>query len=219
MNCWGREPMRTLAILAQKGGSGKSTLAMSLAVAAERDGKRAAIFDLDPQASTTFWKDIRQSDHPAVASCQSARLGYLLKAAEEACDLAIIDAPPFSKDIAYEAAQLSDFILIPTKPAILDVMSMTKTLELVSHYRKQAAVVLTFCPVQGREVGDIEASIRKMGATVCPIRIHHRVAHPRAQQTGLTALELEPEGKAADELQRLYSYVCMNLWSVSRAAA
>lgn len=204
--------MRIVSLLAQKGGAGKTTLSTSLAVAAEHDGKRAAVFDLDPQASATFWKDTRASDSPAVASCQSVRLGHMLKAAEDHADLAIIDAPPFSKDIAYEAAQLSDFILIPTKPAVLDVMSMTKTLELVAHYRKPSAVVMTFCPVQGREVSDMEAAIRKLGATICPVRIHHRIAHPRAQQTGLTAQEFEPDGKAADELQRLYEYVCMNLW-------
>ena len=143
----------------------------------------------------------------------------MLKAAAEQADLAIIDAPPFAKDIAFEAAQQADFILIPTKPAVLDVMSMVKTLELVSHYGKPAAVVLTFCPVQGREVVEMEASIRKLGATVAPVRMHHRIAHPRAQQTGLTAQEFEPDGKAADEIQRLWVYARMNLWSRKHAAA
>ena len=142
----------------------------------------------------------------------------MLKAAAEQADLAIIDAPPFAKDIAFEAAQQADFILIPTKPAVLDVMSMVKTLELVSHYGKPAAVVLTFCPVQGREVVEMEASIRKLGATVAPVRMHHRIAHPRAQQTGLTAQEFEPDGKAADEIQRLWVYARMNLWSKRHAA-
>ena len=211
--------MKVLAIISQKGGCSKTTLAVSLAVAAEREGKKVAIFDLDPQASASFWKDTRQSDSPAVVSCQSIRLAQFLKAASEQADLAIIDAPPFAKDIAFEAAQQADFIMIPTKPAVLDVMSMVKTLELVSHYGKPAAVVLTFCPVQGREVVEMEASIRELGATVAPVRMHHRIAHPRAQQTGLTAQEFEPVGKAADEIQRLWVYARMNLWSRKHAAA
>ena len=205
--------MKVLAIISQKGGCSKTTLAVSLAVAAEREGKKVAIFDLDPQASASFWKDTRQSDSPAVVSCQSIRLAQMLNSASEQADLAIIDAPPFAKDIAFEAAQQADFILIPTKPAVLDVMSMVKTLELVSHYGKPAAVVLTFCPVQGREVVEMEASIKELGATVTPVRMHHRIAHPRAQQTGLTAQEFEPDGKAADEIQRLWLYARMNLWS------
>ena len=82
---------------------------------------------------------------------------HVLKAADETgCQLAIVDAPPFAKDIAYEAAQAADFILIPTRPAVLDVRAMTRTLELVRHYGKPSAVVLTFCPAQGSEIADTE---------------------------------------------------------------
>lgn len=205
--------MKTLAIISQKGGVGKTTIATALAVAAEAEGRQSAVFDLDPQASATFWKDMRAADAPAVASVAPARLGHMLKAvAESGCQLAVIDAPPFAKDIAYEAAQRADFILIPTRPAVLDVMAMTKTLELVKHYGKPAAVVLTFCPTQGgREIADTEEAVKSMGATLAPVRIHTRVSYPRAQQTGLTAQEFEPDGKAAQEIQQLYAYACMNL--------
>ena len=139
--------MKTLAIISQKGG----VVATALAVEAERAGRHTAVLDLDPQASATFWKDMREADTPAVVTVVPSRIGHILKAAgENGCDLAIIDAPPFAKDLAYEAAQQADFILIPTRPAVLDVMAMTKTLELVNHYSKPSAVVLTFCPPPGR---------------------------------------------------------------------
>lgn len=206
--------MKTLAIISQKGGVGKTTIATALAVAAENDGKSAAIFDLDPQASAAFWHDTRQSDTPAVVSIPPARLTHMLAAgAETGCNLAIIDAPPFAKDIAYEAAQQADFILIPTRPAVLDVMAMTRTLELVRHYGKPSAVVLTFCPIQGREVADTEDAIVQMGAALAPIRLHNRVAYSRAQQTGLTAQEFEPDGKAAEEIKQIYDYTCMHLYA------
>ena len=89
--------MKVLSIISQKGGCSKTTLAVSLAVAAERERKKTAVFDLDPQASASFWKDTRQSASPAVVSCQSSRLGQMLKAAAEQGDLAIIDAPPFAE--------------------------------------------------------------------------------------------------------------------------
>jgi chromosome partitioning protein len=206
--------MKTVAIISQKGGVGKTTVATALAVAAEAAGKSAAVFDLDPQASATFWRDTRRSATPAVVSIAPARLQHVLKAAAgSGCDLAIIDAPPFAKDIAYEAAQNADFILIPTRPAVLDVMAMTRTLELVRHYQRPSAVVLTFCPTQGREIADTEEAISQMGATLAPVRIHNRVAYSRAQQTGLTAQEFEPGGKAAEEIKQLYVYTCMHLYA------
>src|SRR3954471_3739385 len=154
--------MKTLAIISQKGGVGKTTLALALAVEACRNRKTAAVFDLDPQASAAFWKDVREADDPAVVALPPARLGHALQAAAETgCDLAIIDAPPFAKDIAFEAAQHADFILIPTKPATLDLMAVTRTLELVSHYNKPASVVLTFCPTRGVEIADTQAALVK----------------------------------------------------------
>src|SRR3546814_8251236 len=75
--------MKVLAILSQKGGVGKTTLATCLAVAAEQAGKVAAIIDLEPQATASFWKDVRQLDTPAVASIQPVRLPAMLKARSE----------------------------------------------------------------------------------------------------------------------------------------
>ena len=205
--------MKTVAIISQKGGVGKTTIATALAVAAETAGRQSAVFDLDPQASATFWKDMRKAEAPAVVSVMPSRLAHMLKAAEEGgCDLAFIDAPPFAKDYAFEAAQRADFILIPTRPAVLDIMAMTATLELVKQWAKPAAVVLTFCPTQGgREIADAEDTVQALGAKIAPVRIHTRVSFPRAQQTGQTAQEFEPEGKAAQEIQQLYEYTCMNV--------
>jgi chromosome partitioning protein len=47
--------MKTIALLTEKGGSGKSTIAVHLAVCAMRQGKTAAVIDLDPQGSAAHW--------------------------------------------------------------------------------------------------------------------------------------------------------------------
>lgn len=210
--------MKTLSIISQKGGVGKTTLATALAVEAGRGGKKTVVFDLDPQASASFWKDTRQDDLVAMTAIPAARLGHVLKAAADAgCDLAIIDTPPFSKDIAYEAAQHADFVLLPSRPAVLDVMAMSKTVELVRHYDKPFAAILTFCPPQGKEVEDTLEVIRELGAEICPVRIGNRIAYSRAQQTGRAAQEIEPDGKAAIEIKELYAYVCMHLYADEQA--
>jgi chromosome partitioning protein len=203
--------MKTLALISQKGGVSKTTLATALAVAASRDGKTVAIFDLDPQASAAFWQDTRGSDIPAVVAIPPSRLGHVLKAAGDSdCELAVIDTPPSAK--AFEAASHADFVLVPTRPAVLDVMAVSQTLELVKHYGRPYGVVLTFCPPAGREVEDTTAAIDQLGAALAPVRIGNRIAYSRAQQTGQTAQEIEPDGKAADEIKQLYAYACMHLW-------
>lgn len=215
--------MKTIAIMSQKGGVGKTTIATAMAVAGALAGKATAVFDLDPQGSAAFWKDTRSSETPAVVSVPPIRLAHMLKAAADAgTDLVVIDAPPVAKDIAFQAAEVADFILIPTKPAVLDLMAATETLKLIKRATeppKPSAVVLTFCPMQGRELVDTEEAIRQMGAQLAPVRIHNRVAYSRAQQTGLTALEFEPNGKAAHELKQLFAFVCMHVFASSLKVA
>ena len=205
--------MKTLAIISQKGGVGKTTLATCLAVAAEADGKQTALFDLDPQATASFWKDIRDQDTPAVASMHAVRLQSMQEAARETgADLVIIDGAAIARDVAFEAAKVADFVLIPSKAAVFDTMAMTHTIDVVRQCEKPSAVVLTFVPPVGAEISDAEMAVSELNSEMCPVLIGNRKAYFRAQSTGLAVQEFEPEGKAADEIARLYSYTCIQLY-------
>ena len=114
--------MKTIALIAQKGGTGKTTLALSLAVAAEQDGKQAVIIDLDPQATACKWSDRRQAETPVVVDAQAARLGKALKAAEDrGVDLVIVDTPARNADTSLEAAKLADLVVLPCRTQIYDL--------------------------------------------------------------------------------------------------
>jgi chromosome partitioning protein len=205
--------MKTLAILSQKGGVGKTTLATCLAVAAEADGKKVAIFDLDPQATASFWLDVRKSDHPAVVSIQTIRLKAVLNAASEAgTDLAIIDGAAVARDVAFEASLVADYVLIPTKTAVFDTMSMIHTINIVKQQNKPFSIVLTFVPPSGQETNDAVTAVSELNANICPVQIGNRKAYFRAQSEGKAVQEFEPNGKAADEIQRLYAYTCIKLY-------
>lgn len=208
----GEALLKIISVISQKGGVGKTTLATALAVEATRRAQQCLLLDLDPQASATFWNDNRGDDGPAVTAIPPARLEHVLKASEEAgADLVIIDTPPFAKDIAYDAAKLADFVLIPAKPAVLDIIAMTRTVDLIKAFSKRAAVVLTFCPPTGKEVGDAEEAVAQLGIALCPVRIGNRIAYSRAQQTGQVAQEYEALGKAAEEIKHLYDYTCIHI--------
>ena len=207
--------MKILSILSQKGGVGKTTLATCLAVAAEQDGKKTVIFDIDPQATACFWKDIREKEEPAVLSIQAVRLKAMLKAAEEAgTELAIIDGAAVARDLAYEAAVVSDYVLIPTKTAVFDTKSMLHTIDLVKQQNKAFSIILTFVPPVGREIEDAIDMAIGISADICPVLIGNRKDYFRAQSTGLVVQEYNMNCKAALEINNLYGFVQEKLFKI-----
>jgi chromosome partitioning protein len=209
--------MKTLAVISQKGGVGKTTIATALAVAAERHGKSVALFDLDPQVSACSWADRRKAaghgETPVVRDVNFNRLPHALDAMEKAgCDLVVLDCPPVHRDIAHEAMNAADLILIPTRAEAFDLRAMTQTVKLAQQIGKTPSVVLTFCPPTGAEVEQAHEIVQQLGAVLCGVDIHQRKAFARGQQEGQTAQEYEPSGKAADEIQRLYAYTAIALY-------
>lgn len=201
--------MKTIAILSQKGGAGKTTLALHLAVASEMMGKSSAVIDLDPQASATGWKDSRQMETPAIVSTQPARLTQVLKTAEGAgAKLAIIDTAPHAESASLAAARAADFILIPCRPAILDLRAIAATVDIARLAGKPACVVLNTVAPRGSQAEDAATAIKQYGLDVCPVHIGQRASYMHSLTLGQTALEYEPEGKATEEINKLYKWLC-----------
>lgn len=204
--------MKTVAIISRKGGAGKTTLTVHLAVAACIGGKETAIIDLDPQASAAGWGDSRKQETPAVVSAQAARLPKVLEAAvNNGADLAIIDTAPHSETAALAAIRAADLILIPCRPAILDLRAIGDTIDLVNLASKTATVVLNAVPPRGSLADEAVEAIAPLGVSIAPIRIGQRAAFVHSLTAGQTAQEYEPEGKAAEEIQQVYKWMCKQL--------
>lgn len=201
--------MKTLVILSQKGGAGKTTLAIHLAVAAERSGRTAVIIDLDPQASATSWKDSREGESPTVVSAQASRLAAVHEVARKGgADLAIIDTAPHSESAALAAARIADLILIPCRPAILDLRAISNTIDLARIAGKPVTVVLNSVPPRGSLSEEATAAVSGYGVGVAPIQLGQRAAFMHALTGGQAAQEYEPSGKAAEEAKHLYMWIC-----------
>ena len=51
-------------------------------------------------------------------------------------------------------------------------------------------------------------SVQDYGLDACPLHIADRAAFRHAAAEGKTAMEIEPDGKAADEVRQLYKWTC-----------
>jgi chromosome partitioning protein len=201
--------MKTIAVLSQKGGSGKTTIALHLAVASALSGKNTAIIDLDPQASAARWGDRRETELPVVISAQAARLGKEIDRVRDlGGEFLIIDTAPHSDSAALEAARAADLVIIPCRPAILDLEAITSTTGLVEVTKTPAFVVMNAVAPVGAEAESALDLLKSLDIAVCPTRLGNRVAFSRALVSGQTAQEVEPEGKAAMEVTSLHMFVC-----------
>jgi chromosome partitioning protein len=204
--------MHTIAVISQKGGAGKTTLAVHLAVEAENSGISTAIIDLDPQASATAWGDSRDQESPAVVSAQASRLRSVLDAAQGGgAGLAVIDTAPHSESVALAAARQADLILIPCRPAILDLRAISQSVELARIAAKPAAVVLSAVPPRGPLAWEAVQAVAGYGIEVAPAHLAHRAAFVHCLTAGLTAQEFEPDGKAAQEVRDLFRWIMQQL--------
>ena len=209
-----RRRLRTLALVARKGGAGKSTLAVALAVEHERGGGRAVVVDLDPQGSASAWAALREeprrhgSPTPTVVAAPARRLQPVVDVAREGgADLVVIDTPPALADAALAAARAADLTLIPCRPALADLHAIMGSLGICRDAGTSAAVVVNAAPPQGQLVAQARAALIDQGAEVAPVTVGQRVAHVRAFAEGLTAAEIEPAGKAAQEVAALYGWL------------
>jgi chromosome partitioning protein len=205
--------MKTLSLIAQKGGTGKTTLGIHLAVQALRDGRSVLIIDTDPQGSAGAWWQRRQAEVPALVQGQGTALpGMQAEARARGFDLVIVDTAPHSSEQSRACAECSDAVLIPTRPAILDLDAIGITTALVAGLSVPAEIVLNACPppLLGHETRIVAEAREALGAypvPVCPVAVSQRAAFSHALIDGHAVVEFEAHGKAAAEIDALWRAV------------
>ena len=204
--------MKVLGLLARKGGAGKTTLAIHFAVMAQASGKRVLLVDIDPQGSSAGWWRARDAETPQLVETEPDKLRDILEAARaDGIDLVVVDTRPSVEADAVQVATLADVIVVPTRPAILDLRAILETLNIVKGSRK-AHVVLNACPAprgaaEASAATDARKALKAFGVPVAPTTISQRATFSHALVGGLAATEAEPRGKAADEMRALWRYI------------
>jgi len=209
--------MKTISVIAQKGGPGKSTLAINLAIAAYLDGKQTVIADTDKQQTTNHWYQDRKKlglPLPYVRQCFPENISDFLKTAQSnGAEMVFIDTAPHSGPDSVGIAELSDFILIPCRPGLKDLRAVKMTVDITRLSGKPAVAVLNACKPRSPEPEKAERYLEKLGLTASPTRIGDRVAFEYAYINGQGVQEYERGGRAAGEIEALYTYMCQHLYT------
>ncbi len=186
----------------------RQALVVSIAVAAMQDGERVFVLETDEQGTMSKWGLRRTNPEPGIDRVSSGpaldrALGLL---AGDGYTVAIIDTPGTASVGTTAAIRVADLCLLPVRPSPADIEAAEPTLSAIRRVGKPFAFVLNQAPARSFRLGEAAAALNMMGA-LAPTYIVARTDHQDALGAGLGVTEFAPEGKAAEEVRSLWSWI------------
>lgn len=208
--------MKVIAVLNQKGGSGKTTIATHLARALQLAGHDVLLVDSDPQGSARDWAAVRDDQPVPVVGIDRPTIDRDLKSVAKK-DFVVIDGAPQAADLAVSAIKAADFILIPVQPSPYDIWATSDLVDLVKQRiemtdgRLKAAFVVSRA-IKGTRIGaEVTETLEGYGLPILTARITQRVSYPTTAASGITVMDADPQGDAADEVRALADEIIQKL--------
>lgn len=188
--------MKTIVVACQKGGVGKSTLALNLLIEALARGMSAAIHDADDQASCMFMAAQRARIHkqrlPVFAESPTA-------------DLVIVDTPPHANAALPRLMSTANLLLVPVRPATLDLAAAADTLVVARTIGIKHAAVLMLPSTRSPEIEEAKAWLTAQMTDLAGI-VHNRIDVARSAGQGLGMREFNADHAATREFSWIADY-------------
>ncbi len=200
-----------IGFLNQKGGVGKTTLSVTIAHELVRryPQSKVLVVDSDPQQSSLSWSEVRESAPPFnVIGFAKKSLHRDLPPIAAGYDFIIIDGPPRATDLARSCIMASDIVIVPCTPSPYDIWASSETVNLITEaniYKgKLKGIFAINRKITNTAIGrDVVDALGDLKLPVFKSHICQRVIFAEAAASGLTVFDMEPEGKAAQEIIRL----------------
>lgn len=188
--------MKIITVAHQKGGVGKTTLSLNLAYCFAQ-GTRVAIVDSDPQASAANLKEIL-SQH-GIDLIEPVDIPNV----QDKYDVVIIDTPPYLTTSLPDFFSYSDFVLVPTKASILDIMAIRATIQLLRQAQQlkpalKTLIVLNMVKPVTTLTDDIKEALLHYDFPLANTTVSDRVSYTRSPISG-GVFETD-DSKAKDEI-------------------
>lgn len=190
-----------------KGGTGKSTVVFNMAMWRVAQGKAVTVCDLDPQRTVTDVAMIRDEDGIE----PSLKVVHELPAKGKARGDWLIDVGTSDMEAVRAAISICGQIIIPVTPSQADLWATQRFLEIVKQERGKGKMpkIKAFInradthPLARENDETLEALDTLKQIDALPTMMMQRMAFRRSFSEGLAVFEMEPNGKAAVELDAL----------------
>ncbi|MCT7943160.1 AAA family ATPase [Shewanella holmiensis] len=199
----------------EKGGSGKSCLAQNIAVFLTKETEASVIMvDCDPQRTTSDWIQARNNnpDLPAINCVQLyGKIRNDLLSLEQHYDYVIVDCGGQDNLALRATMSVASHVLMPLRPKRRDLKTVSHMDDIVAtcmmiNPKMRASFVITQCPNLPNQVGRIlEAKdvCRTYDINVLDAVNYSRNIYDDSEESGLSVIEIEPNGKAAEEMRAI----------------
>ena len=196
----------------EKGGSGKSCLAQNLAVYFAGIKKSIVLMvDCDPQRTTSDWIQARNGDPslPAINCIQLyGKIRNDLLSLVQHYDYVIVDCGGQDNLALRAAMSVADHVIIPLRPKRRDLKTVPHMEDMLStckmvNPKMMASFVITQCPALPNQIGRIlEAKevCSSYGINVLDAVTYNRNIYDDSEEQGSSVIEIDPTGKAAQEM-------------------
>jgi len=208
--------MKVLTIANRKGGAGKSTCAAHLSLEAVKAGMKVILIDMDPQKTLETWWQKRDEDNPFLTETNSKELlAVVEKLKLKEFDLCIIDTPGDASLNAVAGIEVSDLVLIPTKPTAPDLSAIGRTLAMMEEHNKKFFFTITQGIVRAKATLQAASVLSQFGA-VAPSVISHRTSYASAMGQGTSASQSDK--KAEEEFSLVWDFTKNQLFDLESKA-
>lgn len=213
-----------ITIASQKGGVGKSTISinMALGMAGLKSKYKVALVDADEQRScieTLQPHNGRENLKLYEAAEKPHRLIEKITAKHQ---IIFIDTPPHSHEVMYQAAAVSQLVIIPLQPSPLDIRGVSRTVKAIEVIKGkhnpdlQCRFLINRITPRTILANEIRAALVKYYPyPTLDAVLHNREAYKQSLITGLSVIEYDKNSQAAAEMNKLLIEI-VNIVSTSK---